>query len=99
MYIPFSIFLYGVSTVQHFSNLHSVVVVSERLKAEFLERAYDRGGYQVGFAIPGSRYIFPRDWIESRDWNLNPGIQCNPRNLDQFIFDEYSPHFIDVNPC
>ena len=32
--------------VQPFSNLHSVVVIPEKMKAEFLEPAHDNGGHQ-----------------------------------------------------
>ena len=43
---------------------------------------------QLGFAISGSR----------DPGTFSTGIQYNPRNLGQYIFDKYSPHFIDANP-
>ena len=32
--------------VHPFSNLHSVVIIPEEMKAQFLERAHDKGGHQ-----------------------------------------------------
>ena len=77
--------------VDPFSNLHSVVIIHEEMKAEFLERAHDKGGHQ-GVEKTLDRLKMIAYWV---------GMQLSVRNMLIIVIGvrKRSFHFLRGRPC